>query len=301
MHPSHGHDQTIINGISRIGYMAGGVSARWTDEDMADVITERAETWITGQDRDPFFLFFSTHDIHVPRVPHQRFAGLSGMGARGDVILQFDWCVGAILDQLDSLQLRENTLVILTSDNGPVIDDGYHDQAVEMLGDHTPSGPFRGGKYSAFEAGTRVPFIVRWPGVVEPGVSDAMVSQIDLMASLAAIVGAPMPAGAAPDSFDESDVLLGQTEDGRHYVVEHAASGTLSIISEGWKYIEPSNAPRYNKNTNIELGNDTVPQLYHLEENIGERQNLARKMPEKTAEMAELMEAVRRDAQTREP
>src|SRR5690606_20297362 len=95
---SHGHNATIVNGISRIGYMSGGQSARWVDEDMADTITTKAVAFIEDHKDGPFFLFFATHDIHVPRVPHQRFRGGSEMGLRGDVIAQMDWCVGRILD-----------------------------------------------------------------------------------------------------------------------------------------------------------------------------------------------------------
>jgi len=163
MHPSHGHDMAIVNGISRIGYMTGGRKALWKDEDMADVITAKALQFLERHRQEPFFLYFSTHDIHVPRVPHPRFAGRSGMGPRGDAILQLDWCVGEILGALDRHGLARNTLVVFTSDNGPVIDDGYRDEAVEKLGDHRPAGPWRGGKYSNFEGGTRVPFFVRWP------------------------------------------------------------------------------------------------------------------------------------------
>src|SRR3546814_5461478 len=120
--------------------MTGGKSALWTDEDIADTLVQRARTFIAENAEEPFFLFFSTHDIHVPRVPHSRFAGKSGLGPRGDVILQLDWCVGQIMEQLEALGLAENTLVILTSDNGPVIDDGYKDQGVELQSTHRPSG-----------------------------------------------------------------------------------------------------------------------------------------------------------------
>ena len=181
MAPSHGHDQTIVNGISRIGYMKGGKAALWKDEDMADDFTRRAVRFIEQQKARPFFLFFALHDPHVPRVPHPRFAGKTTMGPRGDVIVETDWSVGEILDTLDRLKLTDNTLVIFTSDNGPVVDDGYKDDAVARLGSHTPSGPFRGGKYSHFEGGTRVPFIVRWPGRVKPGTSDALISQVDFL------------------------------------------------------------------------------------------------------------------------
>ncbi len=98
MHPSHGHDMTIVNGISRIGYMTGGKSALWVDEDIADVITGKAVNFIEGNKDKPFFLYFATHDIHVPRVPNQRFVGKSGMGPRGDAILEFDWSVGEIIE-----------------------------------------------------------------------------------------------------------------------------------------------------------------------------------------------------------
>ena len=130
MAPSHGHDQTIVNGISRIGYMKGGKAALWKDEDMADDFTRRAVLFIEEQKTRPFFLFFALHDPHVPRVPHPRFAGKTTMGPRGDVIVETDWSVGEILDTLDRLKLADNTLVIFTSDNGPVVDDGYKDDAV---------------------------------------------------------------------------------------------------------------------------------------------------------------------------
>ncbi len=164
---SHGHNATIVNGISRIGYMSGGQRARWVDEDMADVISHKAVSFIERHRDKPFFLFFATHDIHVPRVPHSRFEGQSTMGLRGDAIVQMDWCVGQVLETLDRLELADNTLVIFTSDNGPVLDDGYVDQANEKLGGHHPAGPFRGGKYSLFEGGTRVPMLVRWPPKVK--------------------------------------------------------------------------------------------------------------------------------------
>jgi len=127
MHPSRGHDNTIVNGVSRIGWMSGGKAARWNDEDMADTLTKKAITFIEQQKDKPFFLYLSTHDIHVPRMPHPRFVGKTQLGPRGDVIEQVDATFGAVLDALDRLKLSDNTLVILSSDNGPVIDDGYKD------------------------------------------------------------------------------------------------------------------------------------------------------------------------------
>ena len=297
MHPSHGHNQTIINGISRIGYMSGGKAARWVDEDMADIITGKATDFIEKHKDDRFFLYFSTHDIHVPRVPHPRFAGKSGLGPRGDVILQLDWCVGEIIKTLDRLNLTENTLVIFTSDNGPVVDDGYKDQAVEKLSGHKPAGPLRGGKYSAFDAGTRVPFIVHWPGKVKPGHSDALVCQIDFTASLASFTGQKLGPNDAPDSFDVLSALLGKTSAGRDHLVEHA--GTLSLIKGHWKYIEPSKGAKINRNVNIELGNDRQPQLYNLRNDLGEKHNLAAEHPGVVKKLAALLKKIRSDRRTR--
>ena len=297
MVPSHGHDQTIVNGISRIGYMSGGKVARWVDEDMADTITGKAKDFIEKYKDDRFFLYFSTHDIHVPRVPHPRFSGKSGLGPRGDAIMQFDWCVGEIVKILDRLNLTENTLLILTSDNGPVVDDGYQDQAVEKLSGHKPSGPLRGGKYSAFDAGTRVPFTVRWPEPITPGESDALSCQIDFIASLAALTGQKINAGDAPDSFDVLPALMGKSSSGRNHLVEHA--GTFSLIKGHWKYIEPSNGAKIAWHVNIELGNDPQPQLYNLKDDLGEIHNLATDHPEIVKELAALLEKIKIDGRSR--
>jgi len=297
MHPSHGHDMTIVNGVSRIGYMSGGKSARWVDEDIADTITARAVQFIERHKAEPFFLYFSTHDVHVPRMPHPRFAGKSGMGPRGDAILQLDWCVGEVLKTLDRLSLADNTMVIFTSDNGPVVDDGYQDRAVELLGEHRPGGPFRGGKYSAFDAGTRVPFLVRHPGRITPGDSDALLCQIDLLSSMATLTGQKLAEADAPDSFDVSAALLGRSRTGRDHLVEHA--GTLSLIQGDWKYIEPSKGARFNKNTNTELGNDPQAQLYNLRDDLGEKSNLAAQNPEKVKEMAALLRQIRQQGRSR--
>ena len=129
-------------------------------------------------------MYFATNDVHVPRFPHDRFRGKNPMGLRGDAIAQFDWTVGQLMETLDQLGLTENTLIILSSDNGPVVDDGYKDKAEELLNGHTPSGPWRGNKYSAFEGGTAVPVIVRWPQKIkQTGNSDVLMSQIDWLAS----------------------------------------------------------------------------------------------------------------------
>jgi arylsulfatase A-like enzyme len=293
IHPSHGHDMTIVNGISRIGYMTGGRSALWVDEDMADVITSKAVKFIEDNHEKPFFLYFATHDIHVPRVPNGRFAGKSGMGPRGDAIIEFDWSVGEIVRAVKRMKLQKNTLIIVTSDNGPVVDDGYRDQAVELIGSHKPSGPLRGGKYSAFEGGTRVVFISSWKGKIKKGVSDALFSQIDLMASLAGLAGASIPEGGAPDSRNNIDVLTGKSGKGREWVVEQPSRTRLSIVRNGWKLIEPGQGPKIQVNTNTETGNDPAYQLYNLGIDPGERNNVAENNPGIVKELTDLLNSVK--------
>ena len=291
---SHGHDMTIVNGIGRIGFMKGGKKALWTDETIADSITSKALGFIEKHQSEPFFLYFATNDVHVPRVPNPRFVGQTEMGPRGDAIAQFDWSVGQILAALDSLGLADNTLVILSSDNGPVVDDGYADRAEELLGDHKPWGPFRGGKYSAFEAGSCIPFIVRWPGMVQPSVSSSLISQLDMVASLASLTGTALPEGAAPDSYDQLNTWLGRTAKGRDFVVEEASNRTLSVVSGKWKYIEPHAGPAMiTWGPKIETGNSKDPQLYDLVADKNEQNNLAEKYPDKVKELQALLADVR--------
>lgn len=267
--------------------------ARWIDEDLADVLTTKAVKFIESQ-KQPFFLYFATHDIHVPRVPNSRFVGKSGMGPRGDAILQLDWTVGEILKTLDRQKIADKTILIFTSDNGPVVDDGYQDQAVEKLDGHTPAGRLRGGKYSAFDGGTRIPFIVRWSGKIKPGTAtDAKISQVDLYASFAALTSQRISGNNAPDSYSMLNAILGKTKIGRKFIVQQSLNNTLSIVQDNWKFIEPSNGPKIQKTTNTELGNNPTAQLYDLKADIGEKINVADKFPEVVKRMAELLNNVK--------
>jgi arylsulfatase A-like enzyme len=279
--------------------MSGGKSAHWIDEDIADVITGKALKFIENNKDNPFFLYFATHDIHVPRTPNQRFAGKSGMGPRGDAILEFDWSVGEIVNKIDQLGLSKNTLIIVTSDNGPVIDDGYKDMAVELLGSHKAAGPLRGGKYSAFDGGTRIPFIIRWEGEVKSGISNALFSQIDLMASFAEITGSSLSSDAGPDSHNQSDVLLGKSLSGREWLVEQSLNNKLSLIKGDFKYIESGPGVRLMTHTNTETGNDTVPQLYNLRTDIGEKSNVAAQNPIIVKELTDILQKIKDDGKTR--
>ncbi len=263
------HNNTIVNGIPRIGYMSGGKAALWKDEDLASSFTSHAQRWLEKQPKDqPFFLFLPTHDNHVPRAPDPRFVGTTPHGPRGDSVVEFDWMAGEIMKTLDKLELSENTMVILSSDNGPVVNDGYFDDAERLIGDHKPAGPFRGGKYSFYEGGSRLPFIVRWPARVKPGVSDAMLSQMDLLASLAELTGQPVNRQSATDSQNVLPALLGQSKVGRSELVEHARAQQVALRSGNWKFI-PSK----------------LPQLYDLSKDAGETKNIAAEHPAKVAEL----------------
>lgn len=298
MQASHGHNNTIVNGIGRIGYMKGGQKARWTDEELAYAFTDKAEQFLEENRQHPFFLFFALSDVHVPRMPATVFKGKSGLGYRGDAILEMDWMVGRIMDKLKALGLEKNTLVIFSSDNGPVLDDGYHDEAVTMQNGHQPLGPLRGGKYSAFEGGTRVPWIVSWPGNIKGGqTSGALISQVDLFASFAKMTGQPLGETDAPDSFDMLDPLLGKTQQGRDWLI--LQGGALSLVQGDLKYISPSSGKRLAKEVNIETGNDPAPQLYDLKKDLGEKQNIAAAHPEKVKEMAAMLEKLKGVEKTR--
>ncbi len=292
MKPSHGHDQAIVNGVSRIGYMKGGKSALWVDEDIADVLTRKAVNFIEQQKTNPYFLYFATHDIHVPRIPNRRFVGKTSMGPRGDAIAELDWCVGQVLAALDRTGQAKDTLVMFSSDNGPVVDDGYRDDAVEKLGAHKPAGPLRGGKYSNYDGGTRVPMMARWPGHIQrDSHSNALISQVDLFSSFASLTGQKVPAGAAPDSVDVLPALLGQSKTARQSLVEHA--GSLALIEGNWKLIAPSKGAKMNRNTNTELGNDPSPQLFDLAADLGEKNDVAAQNPDRVKAMTATLDRIR--------
>src|SRR5690606_9906996 len=285
----HGHNNSIVNGIPRIGFMKGGDAAKWSDIDMADHFLAKAQAYVKSNKDKPFFLYYAMQQPHVPRTPHPRFVGKSGMGPRGDVILEADWIIGEFMKTLKEEGILENTLIVFSSDNGPVINDGYYDGAIEKLGDHTPAGPLRGGKYSLFEAGTRVPFITYWKGRITPSRSDALVCQVDLFTSLAALVGSDT---RGEDSEDLLDAFMGRSDQGRDVLVLEAMTKT-AFRQGDWVMIPPYKGPAINTQVNIELGNSEGFRLYNLRDDLGQRTNLASSHPEKLREMVIAFEAVR--------
>ena len=283
------HSATVINGVSRIGYMKGGKSAEWIDEDFHEVFTQKAKAFIRENKDEPFFVYFPFHDPHVPRLPHPRFQGATKMGPRGDAIVQMDWMTGSVMGEVAALGLTEDTLVVFTSDNGPVLNDGYDDQAVELLGNHKPAGPLRGGKYSAFEGGSRVPTIVSWPGTIQAGESSALVSQVDFVASFAALTGQTLPNTVAIDSRDMMAQFLGLKPKGRETLLKQSIPA-MTLRMGDFKYIAAvenlATAGTFIKNDkNIESGASEEPQLYNLSNDLAEMKNLAERHPDLAHEM----------------
>ncbi len=290
--PTHGHDNTIINGVSRIGWMTGGKTARWVDEDMGDTYTKKALAFIEQSKAAPFFLYLATHNIHVPRVPNQRFQGTAACGRRGDSIHELDETVGKVMAKLEELKLVDNTLLIFTSDNGGVMDDGYED--VGSL-EHKCNGVLHGYKGSVYEGGHRLPFIARWPGRIKPGTeSKALITHLDMVASFAALTGEKIPDGQCRDSINVLPCILGETTDKplRETFVAHngGVQGPFGLRAGDWKFI-PAGQPGNPKAKGFKAANRMLPtpQLYNLADDLPETKNLAADHPEKLAEMQALL------------
>lgn len=278
---SHGHNNSIVNGIPRIGFMKGGNDAKWVDEEMADYFVDKVKGFVDENKDKPFFLYYGLHQPHVPRAPHPRFVGATTLGPRGDVIVEADWCVGEVVDYLDSLNLLDNTMIIFSSDNGPVFDDGYKDQARELTGEHSPTGPLRGGKYSLYDGGTRVPMFVYWKGKIQPAVSDALVCQMDLAASLAELAGGELPDGL--DSQNYLDTFLGNNPEGREELI-FEAQGRMGLRQGDYILMPPYKGKQTNATGN-ELGNLPDYALFNVVEDPGQTNNLAEAQPEKLESM----------------
>jgi arylsulfatase A-like enzyme len=284
------HASTVINGIARIGYQWGGKSALWNDETMADHFVDQAKKYIASKRNKPFFLYFASQDIHVPRAPHPRFQGKTGLGKRGDAMVQFDWTTGEIMKALEENGLTENTIVIFSSDNGPVYDDGYADGSEikksrgEVDNGHDGSGPYSGGKYQIYEGGTRVPMIVRWPARIKSGVSKALVSHVDFIASFAKLLGVDLAHHEAVDSRDNLAALMGEDPIGLPYMPQEAP-GALGLRRGNWKYIEF-------KGESWAHTKGHARELYQLGDDIAENNNLIEEKPEVAKEMAELLKKI---------
>lgn len=297
---THGHDMTIVNGVGRIGWMTGGNSARWRDEDMADTFAKNAVKFIEESKEKPFFLFFATHGIHVPRVPNERFVGSSQLGARGDAIQELDDTVSQVLTALEKNGLKDNTLVIFTSDNGGVWDDGYEDHGPADV--HALNGVLRGTKGTLFEGGHRVPFIARWPGKIKAGTeSAAFFAHLDMPATFASLTGVSLPAEGCLDSQNVLPALLGESQTGRDSAIFHVG-GTktpLTLRQGNWKFMEAGKGGYGKAAAKKDSGGKQV-QLYDLSKDLGEQTNLAAQLPEKVKEFSEAIRQAREAGRTRQ-
>jgi arylsulfatase A-like enzyme len=295
---THGHDMTIVNGVGRIGWMTGGKSARWKDEDMGDTFAARAVKFIDDSKAGPFFLYYATHNIHVPRVPHPRFKGSSPVGTRGDAIQELDDAVGKVMAKLDELKLTDNTLFIFTSDNGGVMDDGYEDVGSF---DYNPNAPLSGRKGNVLEGGHRVPFIARWPGRIKPATeSPALIAHLDMAATFAALTGVKIPEGGCRDSVDVLPALLGASQTGRDTLVAHngGTKGPFGLRAGTWKFITPGGAsPRLNDVPGAAESRQRPavagPALFDLSTDLAEKKNLAAEKPDKVKELQDLLAKIR--------
>jgi arylsulfatase A-like enzyme len=291
---------------------AGLIATNFPMEEMDLVFLKKSHEFLEQHVRSapgkPFFLYHAAQAVHLPSFPADPFKGKTKAGPHGDFIHELDWVVGKLLATLDKLGVANNTLVIFTSDNGPETTSVIH-----MRADYGHDGarPWRGLKRDDWEGGHRVPFLVRWPGKVQPVATSAqLISLTDVMATIASIVGVDLPKDAAEDSFNLLPTLLGK--DGgpiRPYLLQQAFGGsrTLSIRRGHWKYLDHSGSGgnRYDNNPELKpfILPDTAPgapgQLYDLATDPGETKNLYFAQPQVVKELKALLEQSKASGRSR--
>lgn len=292
----------------RPGLIATNFSMEEVDLVFLKKSREFLEQHVRQSPNKPFFLYHAAQAVHLPSFAAPQFKGATKAGPHGDFIHQLDWVVGELFNTLEQLGVADNTLVIFTSDNGPETTSVIH-----MRADHGHDGarPWRGMKRDQWEGGHRVPFLVRWPGHVKPGTTNAqLTSQTDVMATVAAIVGADLPENAAEDSFNLLPALLGQDRGPiRPYLLQQAFAGarTLSIRRGHWKYLDHpgSGGNRYDNNPELKpfMLPDTAAgapgQLYDLEADPGETRNLYYERPDIVKELKALLDQSKASGRSR--
>ena len=313
-----GNPKSFVNGIPRFGMQQGGKAALWDDENISTVIAAKSCAFIEQHKDGPFFLEVATHNIHVPRVPNPKFRDKSQCGVRGDVIVEFDWIVGQVLAKLDELKLADNTLVIVSSDNGGILDNNGPDTkhgigSIEAVNGHKFNGVLRGTKGTIWEGGTRLPMIARWPGHIQPGVSDALVCQVDMLASFAALTGQNLAPADGPDSYDVLPALLGRKTDSpcRDSLVEQANKGTVLALRQGpWKYIPGYGGGKaaQRKKDSPERPSEMVAEcdlppttgaLYNLADDLSETKNVAAAHPDIVKSMVAKLAEIKANGKSR--
>jgi arylsulfatase A-like enzyme len=293
--------RTGASGSQRDGgagfWRAGPMAPSFRHADVLPRITERAVSLIERRAKEtrPFFLYFALTAPHTPWLPSCEFAGKSGAGPYGDFVAQTDASVGKVLDALDRTGLAAGTLLVFTSDNG----------AHWLPGDiarwgHRANGPLRGQKADIHEGGHRVPFIVRWPGKVQAGSEcSETICHLDLLSTFAAVLGAELPRDAGEDSFSILPALLGGKLPGplRQATVHHSSGGLFAIRQGPWKLVVGRGSGGFTKVP--EAADDPPGQLYHLERDPGERENLYRAEPAVVSRLTEILDRYRREGRSR--
>jgi arylsulfatase A-like enzyme len=265
-------------GRQRIGWGKGGKSAWWKDEDIAETHTGEAIKFIERNKDNRFFLYFAPHDVHAPKVPQKRFVGVSGISERCDMLLGLDDAIGQILQTVDRLGLAKDTLIIYSSDNGAYVNDENG---------HRPTGPFRGIKSQSWEGGHRVPFIVRWPARIQPGVSQDLVSTLDVPATVCAAAGISLPQDSLPDSFNLLPAMLGEANAiKRDYLIIQCGSGHLSVRSGPWKFIPDVALADGWQSVKKKMSAPARPGVYDLSKDPGEKENLFSSSPAEATRLA---------------
>ena len=277
----------------------GMIAPNFNHEELDMVFLEKSLNFLDNHKKrspdKPFFLFHSFQAVHLPSFAAKQFKGKSSAGPHGDFIVQLDYIVGQLLEKIDKLGLTDNTLVIVTSDNGPEVGT-----VVKMREKYQHDGarPWRGFKRDNWEGGHRVPMIARWPGKIKAGrAENRTVCLTDIMATTAAIVGAKLPHDAAEDSYNILPILLDESsEEIRHFTLHQTGSLDLAIRKGDWKYLDHSGSGGNNYGAgflkNYKLS-EMVPkapgQLYNLKDDPGETKNLYLEFPEVVGEMKAML------------
>jgi len=265
-------------------------------------LTKKAVEWIGKQKKDePFFLYFPFTSPHAPIVPAPEFVGKSKAGGFGDYVVQTDDTVGRVLQALKDGGFADNTLVIFSSDNGP---EHYAYPRVQNF-EHRSMGPLRGVKRDIWEGGHRVPFVVRWPGKVPAGkVNDGLISQIDIFATVANLVGADIPAGSAEDSYSQLALIKGEAPSARTTVVHNTNANGYALRHDDWVLIAAktgavSKVPEWFDAANGYTKNPNPGELYNIRTDLAQKHNLYAEQPDKVKELTVLLEQLRAKGQVR--
>jgi arylsulfatase A-like enzyme len=279
-------------GRNRIGWAKGGKSAWWKDTEIAGTLIRECVQFIERNKEKKFFLLYTPHNVHAPTIPHPSFAGKSGLGSRVDSLLELDSAIGEILQTLDQLKLSDETMIIYSSDNGAYVNDENG---------HRPTGPFRGKKSQLWEGGLRVPFIVRWPARVKPGISEDTVSTIDVAATVCAAAGVALPKDALPDSFNLLPAILAEKNGlKRSNLVLMSGNGDLAIRSGKWKYIpDLAVADGWYSGKKQDPKSKPRPALFDLSKDPGETENLIKDHPAEARNLADQLAKAQSSSVTR--